>query len=246
MKQIAFFLSLLLVTSITSCSSIKTAKHTQKVDDHSSRNALDWAGNYSGTLEIGSMQTATVELLANETYTLKLYGDGTSPQTIKGKFKWNTIGSEVTLIGTPNVDLVLKVRENSLSQNGNNQLYKFFKDPLLMDQYWKLTEINGVSISTLPASQNEAYITFQSDFLLAFGSFSCNRFSGGYTVPFQGEISLGALASGRMMCSEMKIEDGFSYYLTKVVHYKATEKELWLLDKADGKILLKFQNVKMK
>jgi len=87
-----------------------------------SRNALDWAGIYVGTIPgTNSDIKVTLTLSADSKYLMvSEYVDKGESFTSEGKFKWDDYGSIITLEGTENIQY--KVGENQIIQldkNGN-------------------------------------------------------------------------------------------------------------------------------
>ncbi|WP_103663678.1 copper resistance protein NlpE [Gracilimonas amylolytica] len=71
-------------------------------DDHTSQNALDWYGSYSGLLPCASCEgiKTTLVLNANGSYSLTLnYLGESEPNTFEtqGSFSWNEAGNTITL-----------------------------------------------------------------------------------------------------------------------------------------------------
>lgn len=244
-KQITLVLTLFLLIGTMGCSTSKDAK-APVVDGHTSQNSLDWDGYYAGSLMLKEQTDVIVKLEGTGTYELKYTDPANGPQNLMGMFEWNRQGSEITLRNTPKGNLVLKVGENLLIQDDKNTLRKFYLDAQLTEQYWKLTEIMGMPISAMGELNSEPHIIFKRDNNQVNGSLSCNKFFGGYTVPSRGQLSFGTLGATRMMCENMKIEDGLNHYLQKITHYQVDDKHLILKEAEDGKPLLKFENVKMK
>ena len=70
---------------------------------HNSRNSLDWAGEYNGTLPCASCPGIQTTIRINddqsfEKTTLYLESDD-QPETTTGTFQWNADGSRITLDG---------------------------------------------------------------------------------------------------------------------------------------------------
>ena len=239
-------MSMVCVLATVSCSTSKNSNDAKVVDAHTSQNSLDWEGTYAGKILLKEKVDAQIKLASKGTYELNYTDAETGPQKLLGMFDWNRQGTEITLKNTPKGNIVLKVGENMLMQDDSNVLRKIYIDNQLTEQYWKLTEIMGVDIKTMGTLQSEPHLIFKRDNGLVNGSLSCNNVFGGYTVASKGQISFGNLASTRMLCENMKIEDGLNYYYQKVSHYKVDDNTLILMDAEDGKPLLKYENVKMK
>ncbi len=89
-------------------------------DMHSSANALDWEGTYSGTIPCADCTgiSTTITLKHDSTFLLltKYEGRDTSMHTQTGSFAWNSDGNSITLIGIKNAPSAYYVGENKLMQ----------------------------------------------------------------------------------------------------------------------------------
>ncbi len=114
-------LPIILLLFISACNQQKTKtvseENTIIIDDHNSKNALDWAGTYKGILPCADC--AGIELTLNITddasYSLKEIYLTEEPNEFisEGKFEWNENGSQITLLDEHG-PIIFKVGENYL------------------------------------------------------------------------------------------------------------------------------------
>lgn len=86
-------------------------------DQHTSENALDWAGTYEGTLPCEDCPGIKMELKINSDETYSLYQEllGTDMKgTETGTFRWNEEGSILTLINEDGREDLYQVGENQI------------------------------------------------------------------------------------------------------------------------------------
>ena len=89
------------------------------IDEHNSKNSLDWAGTYIGTLPCADC--AGIELTLNLSYdgsfSLKevYLTDELNEFISAGEFIWNKTGNEITLVNE-NGPIIFKVGENFLQK----------------------------------------------------------------------------------------------------------------------------------
>ncbi len=205
------------------------------IDGHSSRDALDWAGAYTGV-------TPCADCPGIRT-TVTLHGDGrfertrfyldrsAAPQTETGKFAWNPSGSAVILQEPGGDGQQYKVGENTLihldragepitgALAGRYVLHKHLRDPAVEGRKWTLVELRGRPVgSDAPGPMPSLVLDpVQS---VASGSASCNSFSGAYVITSGYRIGFGPhLAVTMMACADMTIEDDFLAVLRSVDNY---------------------------
>ncbi len=90
---------------------------------------------------------------------------------------------------------------------------------------WNIIEINGSKV-TSGESRTLPFIAFDTATGRVSGSSGCNRMMGSFDVNAKpGTIELGALASTRMACPDMTVENNVLSALNKVKKYKKLGKE---------------------
>ena len=192
-----------------------------RIDGHSSRDALDWSGAYTGV-------TPCADCPGIRT-TVTLHGDGrfertrfyldrsVAPQTEAGQFAWNPSGSAITLQEPGGDGQQYKVGENTLIHldragdpitgelAGRYVLHKHRRDPAVEDRKWTLVELRGRPVES-EAPGLIASLAFDPEQSVASGSASCNSFSGAYVITSGNRISFGPnLAVTMMACADMTL-----------------------------------------
>lgn len=85
---------------------------------------------------------------------------------------------------------------------------------------WNIIEINGTAVVPAPG-QPFPYIGFDTETGKVYGNSGCNRMMGSFDVNAKpGTIDLGTLASTRMACPDMTVENNVLSALGKVKKYK--------------------------
>ena len=105
----------------------------------------------------------------------------------------------------------------------------------MQNKNWILTYIGATEYKANAASRTVPNIQFGSD-LRVSGTDGCNRLIGLYAI--KGEhISLGQLASSKMLCKDMQLSNNYNEALNKVTAYQVYDKTLKLLDKHGNRLL---------
>lgn len=216
------------------CSSPTTTTTTSPTTADNSRNALDWAGTYTGITPCADCEGIQTSLQLNQdkTYLLRTryMGSSDAVKTRRGNFTWNEAGNTVTLGSLPAEEAATqyKIGENSVTQLDRTgaliggelaPMYVLSKEGTsVTNTYWKLIELEGKEV---PSQNKEPHLILQAANTRAIGSGGCNRFSGGYLLEANGRLSFTQMVSTRMACPDMWVEGGFmkalqntdSYYL---------------------------------
>ena len=94
-----------------------------------------------------------------------------------------------------------------------------------IDGEWNIIEINGAAVVPAP-NQEFPFIGFDTNTGKVFGNSGCNRMMGSFDVNAKpGTIDLGAMASTRMACPDMTLEQNVLSALGQVKKYKKLGKE---------------------
>jgi len=245
---------------ISSCNLKGAAKSVENIsevaaDADNSKNSLDWEGTYSGVVPCADCPgiSTQITLKNDNTYSIKTEYQGKegSAETIEGTFEWNEAGGIIKMNGLEegSMPTLYKVGESKLIQldlegnvisgelASNYELTKI--DGNLVEKKWKLTEINGVAISTMdPKPAVEAFITFDSKDNRVHGNSGCNIFTGMYKLEGSA-LTFSGIASTRKMCIDMTIEDQMNKMFQTVDKYAITDNVL-SLNQADT-TLAKFE-----
>jgi len=100
--QLRHLFACIAVLVLCACSQMGMPQgETMPAQPHSSRDSLDWAGTYEGTLPCADCPgiRTTVQLRMDGTFTMtQLYVDrSTTPRVVRGRFAWDPPGRDVIL-----------------------------------------------------------------------------------------------------------------------------------------------------
>jgi copper homeostasis protein (lipoprotein) len=226
---------------LTGCSA-RTTKSAQTA--HSSRNALDWPGAYTGTLPCADCEgiQTILQLRPDMTYSLATRYVGKSGATVQrnGTFSWVKAGRVVKLGGIAEGDAAsqYQVGENKLTQldlKGQRiggalaDRYVLQKSrTALTETYWKLVELNGKPVAPPATNRREAHLILKRDTKRVAGSGGCNSFGGSYELLTGNQIQFSKIAATRMACPDMSIEGQFFKVLETADSYTITGETLQL------------------
>ena len=226
---------------MTSCKSTENKTNGQKEIDattemtstHNSRNSLDWAGVYKGTLPCADCEGIQTEIKLNQdlSYSKAVEYLGKNDGYIKtdGAFTWDENGSIITLSEAENDHY--KVGENVLfvlDPNGkqitgalseNYQLKKVPMDTRITEKYWRLIELNGNTITT-PQDRREIHMILKDKDSMVNGFSGCNTFNGTYELNKEtGKLKFTKMKSTMMACDDIITEDVLQKVIAKVDTY---------------------------
>lgn len=213
-------------------------------DAHSSRNALDWAGSYSGVLPCADCEgiRTSVTLYQDGRFTRRTthLGKSPMPSSDEGSFAWDDDGRLVTLRFPDDSEQMYQVGEEQLFHldkngkqitgdlSGRYVLEKTIEDPRIEDIRWVLIELNGQAVQT-PDGGQPAYFELQAAEARVAGHASCNRFFGNYEIKRGNRIAFGENMGMTMMaCPDMAIEMAFMEAMRKADNYAIFEGQLSL------------------
>jgi len=229
---------------------------------HTSMNALDWSGTYTGTVPCadceGIVTTLTIDRSNAYTLTLRYQGKSDEVYTKEGVFGWETDGNRIRMQGVDGAPLRFLVGENQLFQldekgerisGGLEERYILRRAmgnsawPLL-GTYWKLVEIMGKPVLH-PEGRMPANMLLSADGNRASGNAGCNSFFSTYTLDeANGHISFEQAGSTKMACADMSTEEAFHKALAQVGNYTLSGASL-SLDSERMAPLLRFEAVEM-
>ena len=110
----------------------------------------------------------------------------------------------------------------------------------LLETHWKLVELNGQPVVNPIGNQKEAYIMLAKEDNRLSGSGGCNMMMGGYELMEGNQIKFTGVASTRMACPDMSIEDALGKAISSTDNYAINGKYL-MLHKAKMAPLAKFE-----
>ncbi|MCV2353344.1 copper resistance protein NlpE N-terminal domain-containing protein [Paucibacter sp. B2R-40] len=225
-------LSTLALVAIAACAPLADGGSKAPVADpaHSSRNALDWAGTYAGTLPCANCPGVQTRLRLNRDESFELsvqYLDrDPAPKVSRGRFTWSPNGNAITLdeqgsgrqllVGEGRVALLPAGAAATWPQDAQRQLMRL--SPLaaaelprtLEAHRWTLvwaTDAQGQPIAGLPAvTPREIHFSFSAGRFNIEGG--CNRMMSGYQIDAEGKLSFSRMASTMMACepAAMKVD----------------------------------------
>ena len=232
---------------------------------HTSRNSLDWAGTYQGTLpcaDCPGIQTR-VELAQDETFVLSMqYIDkDASPRTSRGTFKWDTAGRTIELQGPTGSSWHFQVIEGGLAaldrqgqpikgglassyvlaQVGSGPAGPSTPDASLAGSpSWRLVELFGAAVTPADTVEQVPNIHFDPKTQRVYGYTGCNQFTGSYSVEPGNRLLLSQLASTRRACIGPDLEPQFLRALNSVDRFEVRDRGLSLMQ-ADGTVSARFR-----
>jgi heat shock protein HslJ len=258
----------LLVTSIGILSTSISCKNIEKMSlenekqvvavslEHSSQTALDWSGNYEGTLPCADCEGIRTLLVLNkdQTFILKTQylGKVKTPFESKGSIIWSADGNIITLKSTNNYNIRYQVGENKLwqlDQNGEKISGELADHYILNKQanpitekYWKLVSLKGKPIDKEKKTIKEPFFILKLNNDQIVGHGGCNSFSGKYELKEGNRIIISKLMSTLMACPANEIEIEFVKILESVDNYTIQGDTLFL-QKARMAPLARFESV---
>ncbi len=259
-KTFRFLLVLVAVMATTYACTNKSSDNSQNsttevVDEHTSRNALDWAGTYSGVLPCASCEGIETELKIKDdnTYSLTtsyLGEDDPMTETIEGSFEWLEEGNTIKLDGIEEGSRspFFKIEENRvryLDLEGNvveGELESYYilskeGNPMVEDKKWQLVELNGKEIEG--SNPENYFIIFNSEDGRANAKANCNSLGFTYKIKNEFRIELQQGMSTMMACPDGNIELEFLEVLNNVDNL-STDGTNMTLNKARMAPLAKF------
>lgn len=96
---------------------------------------------------------------------------------------------------------------------------------------WSIISVNGEAVS-VPGGQDQPFIGFDTENGRIFGNTSCNSIMGNINTSLpDGKIDLSGIASTRMACPDMSLEQNIFKAMSEVEEYKlSTENRIELCD----------------
>lgn len=113
---------------------------------------------------------------------------------------------------TQNEQVTAPSEEQAKTTDKNNE-------ELLLDKKWKLTKLNGKSLSELDSAAQRVFMIFATADHRLSGNSGCNSFGGTYTLKVGNRFETSQLISTMMACQNMDIEDQFMGVLQKADTY---------------------------
>lgn len=221
--------AIMVVTAIAACQTKKTATNGSADPAHNSRNSLDWAGTYQGTLPCADCPGIryTITLNNDDSYLLKTHylEKGDSVFTESGTFSWDENGGEITLADRGEKFQVGENRLFHLDMEGNRITGNLAEHYILTkqtneitDRYWKLIEVNGQAVVE-GSTQKEPYIQLNSEDNRLQATGGCNGLGGTYELKESNRVSFSQMIGTLMACENMEVENGLKRALESADSY---------------------------
>ncbi|MGY5353957.1 copper resistance protein NlpE N-terminal domain-containing protein [Wenyingzhuangia sp. IMCC45467] len=222
------------------------------LDEHSSKNSLDWEGTYTGTIPCADCRGIDTKISINKdlTYTkqVKYLGKHEDYITTKGNFVWDEIGSNIIID-----DVSYMVGENTLIQLNQQKenikgalatqyvLGKTATDTLLTNLKWELFELRGQEIER--ENKNIPFFTLDISNNSIAGSSGCNNFHGNFELKTGNKVSFSKIVATQKLCFNAPYEGPLLNALETIDNYTIKNDTL-TLNKARMASLAKFVAVK--
>lgn len=237
----------------TSDTTAPPAKASPPDAAHNSRNSLDWAGTYDGTVPATGQGDLSAHLTLHENGTYLLRTGPSEGKTVsEGTFDWDADGRNITLEGVkhgpskyqvgeehllpyapdghaggaPNGHVLRKTTENTTSEA-----------PPLEGTYWKLDEIMGERVAH-PGNRMPAHILLNAEGNRTAGNAGCNPFFGIYELREDRGIRFERTGSTMMSCPDMGQEEMFHRALLEADRYSIIDGKLRLGNERSSALLL--------
>lgn len=203
-------------------------------DMHNSMIALDWAGTYQGVVPCADCEGIETKITLSEelSYQIERVYLGRSNQVFKNKgmFSWSDDGSRIQLHNLASDSPgAYQVGENRLFQldMAGNKISGILADRYILTKVidnlsglqWELIELEGTKLALNSEALNRPVLQFQSDENRISGNGSCNRFNGKYDIKSDNRISFSEIASTKMACDQMAVENKFFEILERAEYY---------------------------
>lgn len=210
-----------------------------------SRNALDWAGTYRGTLPCADCEGIDTRITLNGDGTYRheaLYvGKSKEPIVTEGAFAWESDGGRITLTGLEGMHryrvgeevLIMLDAEGNAITGELADRYRLPREAkggaaiTLEGPRWVLVELMGKAVDA-KSNPKEAFITFDGKEKRATGSAGCNSFFGGYESDGNGRLRFDKLGMTMMACMDPNREAEFTKALEQVDNYTLADSTLSL------------------
>lgn len=239
---------ILLIINVSCNSQKKNFKKQQALaikNAHTARNSVDWAGTYRGVLPCADCEGIQIELSLSKkgTYELLRRYEGKSEDIIteRGNFRWLPEGNGITLYSGNNTNdythyLVGEHQLTMLDKDANrieseySELYILKKkgyDDRITEKYWRLIELNGKAVESLPGKE-QLHLQLKLINSSVFGYGGCNRFSGHFELMHGNRIQFTKMLRTLIACKRLETENLFLSQFDEVNTYEVKNDTLTL------------------
>lgn len=126
-----FFLSAVIALALVSCNNknqntegVTTTETVEVIDEHTSENALDWAGVYEGILPCADCEGIETTIILNQDKSFTITEEYLKEPNLviesKGTFGWDKAGQMITLEAEDDLKRNYKVVENAIIHLDSN------------------------------------------------------------------------------------------------------------------------------
>jgi len=265
-KHLLFFVVVAGLLSFNCNNKSGKGRSTALDASHNSANSVDWQGTYNGTLPCADCPGILTELTLNNdnSYNLKTkyLGRDSTAEEESGNFSWNKEGNTITLATAKNRPAQYQVGENKITQLNRSgktitgalaENYVLTKQASNMDggkksnaelaeTYWKLTELMGKAVAPAAQGVREMHIILKKQDNRVQGFAGCNNIMGSYELKDGNFISFKDIASTKMACPDISMENQLMDVLGRADNYSILGDKL-SLNKARMAPLARFEAV---
>lgn len=222
---------------------------------NSARNSVNWPGTYLGIIPCADCPGIKMEVVLDRTEQFiirtKYTGKDGAQYKNKGQVQWGPNGNIIKLNGLGDdsssfqfaveKDQLVKLDVSGKRIEGDLKDHYVLKktDETIYDKYFRLITLNGKPVIRDKTKSKQPHIILQYKGS-ANGFAGCNHFNGEYDKEGT-SLSFKRMASTKMMCPEMKVEDPFLAGLQKTSGYSISAGILTFKDK-EGKELMAFKH----
>jgi len=234
---------------------------TKKTTSDSSRNALDWIGVYNGILPCADCEGLQTKIRLNKDFTYeyeaKYLGKSDELFKVTGRFQWNKKGNTITFtnlnqktsasqyVVEENRLIQLDLKGNIITGDLSSRYILNKQNSLIVEKYWKLIEINGKKINLSDKSAREPHMILNTADYRLTGTGGCNSFSGSYETQSSNRITFSKIASTRMACLDMNIENQL-FKVFEITDNYILKDDTLSLKNAESATLAKFEALYLK
>jgi heat shock protein HslJ len=233
----------------------KTEKETGKTKSvtETEVSMADIAGTYHGVLPCATCAGIDTEIQLAEDGLYQIYQayiDEDKEFATRGTYEYNQKYNVIQLLGEnedPEYhqyafknDRIVKLNERGKPIKGElaemYELRRVANTDLLIDRYWKLTMINGKSITEKQVPQKEAHLMFNDEQRIS-GNTGCNSLSADYKLPADGKIEISKIFTTKMACAKIDYEADLRLALKAATSYRITDSVLLIFNEEQNQRL---------
>lgn len=112
-------------------------------------------------------------------------------------------------------------------------------DSAILEKYWKLVTLNQMAVTSRDAGQSEPHMILKKFKKEVRGNGGCNSFTATYELKDSNTINISPVIAGENGCKNLRTENQFFKFLSKVKSYEVVGDSLFMQD-ATGRLSAKF------